>query len=164
MAIGKNAILGVALLLAFAWQAQAQLKLGTYSNTRFGYQFQYPTEIFSPLSEADNGELLFSARHGELRVSVRLNVLGDKLKETFDSEIRRIKGIKGKIDHRNLLESSYVISGRIGGKMFYQKTIIKGHDGDTAATLATLRIEYVTYGSPAYGPVFERIGGSFVFN
>ena len=61
--------------------ALGQTKYQTYSNARFAYSIDYPTDLLTPQDESQNGDgRVFTAKHGsaELRVWGQYNALFER--------------------------------------------------------------------------------------
>ena len=142
----------------------AQVKYETYANSRFGYVIEYPVGVLTPQDEAQNadGRAFFSKdKTAEMRVWGQYNALFDTLKKAYLSDLKeRPTGISYKV----LLKNSYVISGTRGGKIFYQKTMLHGKDGESGAIFCTFTIEYRAADKAKYDPIVKRISTSLQFN
>jgi hypothetical protein len=126
----------------------------TYANARFGYSISYPANILVPQGEADNGDgQTFRSSDGkaEMRVFGRYNVQNETLKSAFDS------AQEGKsVTYKLLRGNFYVVSGHEGGKIFYEKTMLKGD------TFKTFMIEYDETEAQTYDAITARVAKSFV--
>ncbi len=146
-----------------AGSALGQTKYQTYSNARFAYSIDYPADLLVPQDEAQNGDgRVFKAKRGdaELRVWGQYNALFDTLKKSYLSDLKeRGSGVT----YKTLLTASYVISGTKDGKIYYQKTILSGTDGDAGATFATFVIQYNKAEKATWDPVAAKISRSFKF-
>lgn len=155
------AILSLALL---AQTATGQIRYESYSNARFDYSIDYPVNLLVPQRESTNGDgRAFLAKKGDAKMLVwgQYNALFDTLTNAYQSDLEeRGAGVTYKI----LLKDSYVISGTKAGKIYYQKTMLSGTDGDGDATFATFTIEYKKSEKAKYDPIVARISKSFKFN
>jgi hypothetical protein len=126
----------------------------TYSNARFGYSVSYPAAILVPQGEADNGDgQIFRSKdgHAEMRVFGRYNVQNETLRSAFNA------AQEGKsVTYKLLRGNFYVVSGHEGGKIFYEKTLLKGD------TFKTFMIEYDEADASTYDAITARIARSFV--
>jgi hypothetical protein len=126
----------------------------TYSNARFGYSVSYPANILVPQGESDNsdGQIFRSSDgHAEMRVFGRYNVQNETLKSAFNA------AQEGKsVTYKLLRGNFYVVSGHAGGKIFYEKTMLKGD------TFKTFMIEYDEADASAYDAITARVARSFV--
>ncbi|HKC64651.1 MAG TPA: hypothetical protein VKB86_13505 [Pyrinomonadaceae bacterium] len=126
----------------------------TYANARFQYSVSYPAGILIPQGESTNSDgQIFRSRdgHAEMRVFGRYNVQNETLKSAFNAA-QEGKDVTYKVMKGNF----YVVSGRQNGKVFYEKTMLKGD------TFKTFMIEYDESDSAKYDPITARIARSFV--
>ncbi|HEX8494596.1 MAG TPA: hypothetical protein VF658_17250 [Pyrinomonadaceae bacterium] len=124
----------------------------TYTNARYGYSIAYPSSLLIPQGEADNGDgQAFRSKDGaaEMRVYGSQN-MGGGLTAAY-TEAQAGKDVSYKIIKRNW----FVVSGRSGGKVFYQKTMMKND------VLKTFTIEYDEAQKATYDAVTTRIARSF---
>ncbi len=124
----------------------------TYTNARYNYSISYPSNLLIPQGEADNGDgQAFRSKDGaaEMRVYGSQN-LGGGLEEAY-AEAQAGKTVSYKIIKGNW----FVVSGYNGGKIFYQKTMLKGD------VLKTFSIEYDESQKSIYDKVTTRIARSF---
>ena len=141
-----------ALSLAHSANSAQRVVYKTYTNARYGYTISYPSSLLVPQGEADNGDgQAFRSRDGsaEMRVYGSQN-MGGGLAAAY-SEAQEGKDVSYKIIKRNW----FVVSGRNGGKIFYQKTMIRGD------VLKTFTIEYDESQKATYDAVTARIARSF---
>jgi hypothetical protein len=124
----------------------------TYTNARYGYSISYPSNLLVPQGEADNGDgQAFRSKDGgaELRVYGSQN-LGDGLAGAY-KEAQAGKSVT----YKTMKGNWFVVSGRDGGKIFYQKTMFKGD------VFKTFIIEYDESQKSTYDAVTTRIARSF---
>lgn len=141
-----------------------QTNYETYSNARFEYALKYPSDIFTPQEEAQNGDgRAFLSKDGTAKVLVwgQYNALFKTLKTAYSDDLKSRK--KG-VSYKALLKDGYVISGTSGGKIFYQKTILKGKDGDGGAVIGTFQIEYRFSDKAKFDPIVRKMAASFKFD
>lgn len=138
------------------WRSSVFVQGGysTYANARFGYSISYPANILIPQGEAENGDgQAFRSRdgHAEMRVFGRYNAMNETLRSAFAS------AQEGKsVTYKLLKGNFYVISGHKDGKIFYEKTMLKGD------TFKTFMIEYDESEASTYDSITARIVRSFV--
>jgi hypothetical protein len=132
----------------------AQGGYDTYSNARFAYSISYPGKILIPQGEAENGDgqtFRSSDGHAEMRVFGRYNAMNETLRSAFAS------AQEGKsVTYKLLKGNFYVVSGHHDGKIFYEKTLLKGD------TFKTFMIEYDESEASTYDSITARIVRSFV--
>jgi hypothetical protein len=153
------------LIIVFVFNeiGNGQTKYKTYTNPRFGYEIKYPEELkIQPSSFTGDGRVFLSAdKHVEMRVWGQYNALFDSLKNAYLSDLKeRSDGITYKV----LLKNSYVISGVRGKKIFYQKTMRRGKDGDSGAVFYTFTIEYLKTDKSKFDQIVRKISDSFKFD
>jgi hypothetical protein len=156
-------IYAASLLLALIVTASSQQKFDTYSNARFGYEIAYPNDLVRSLSTPDNGDgQIFRSKNksAELYVWGQYNALGHTLEYEYLFDQRKRKNI----GYKALLEDGYIIWRNEKGKIYYQRTILLGKDGDTAATLATFVFSYPASQKTKFDPIVKRVSNSFKFN
>jgi len=125
--------------------------LGRYVNAKYGYAIAYP-KAFSPQGEADAGDgqvFLAPGGQGEMRVYAAYNVLGASFRQRYQESL---KALGGKPLYTLLREDWYVVSGLVGGKIYYEKTLLRR---DAFFTVA------FTY-DPAARALFESIIGRVI--
>ena len=120
-------LLSALLLAATIRQSVAADVYRTYRNARFGYAVVYPATLMTPGRESDNGDgRHFRSRDGSVSLLVWGSGNGSHL--SADAALRlvmrhwtrqnaRITLAKGGIDR-------FVLSGFLGDKIFYQKTVL----------------------------------------
>lgn len=124
----------------------------TYSNARYGYSVAYPVGILIPQGEPDNGDgQVFRSKDGkaEMRVfgSNRLDrSLGDEFKTAQENR---------NVTYKVLKKDMFVVSGTENGKIFYQKTLVRGD------VFKTFMIEYDETARATFDSITARISRSF---
>ena len=161
----RSSIITISIFTIFLLVQTAAGQIGyvTYYNSRFEYSIKYPTKVFVPQDEAPNGDgRVFTAKGGaELRVWGQFNALMDTLKGAYMSDLKeRGAGVTYKV----LQNNGYVISGTKGNKVYYQKTLLNGSDGDGGAVFATFTIEYKKSEKAKYDRIVTKIAASFKFD
>ncbi len=122
----------------------------SYSNARFGYSISYPSSLLKPQGEAANGDgQVFTGRGAEMRV-FGSNML---LNETLAAEYKALLREKGSsVTYKVLKGSFFVISGKSGGRIYYQKTF-ENADG----AFITFMIEYDESLRSTFDPAVTRM-------
>lgn len=130
-----------------------------YTNVRFAYAVSYPADILIPQGESENsdGQIFRSRdRRAEMRVFGRHNVFNETIKSAFDKAVAGEDSTGRVVTYKILKGNFYVVSGRQNGKIFYEKTMLKGD------VFKTFMIEYDESESAKYDPITKRISSSFV--
>ncbi|HJS88090.1 MAG TPA: hypothetical protein VJ779_21770 [Acetobacteraceae bacterium] len=141
------------LLARLAIGATATHDWQTYANARFGFSGCYPADIFRPQGESENldGQKFVSGDGAILLMYGRNNVLGQSLREVFQ-EARK----DGEADRYARLDGSwFVVSGRNGSRIRYQKTVLRDDHFDT------LQIAYGTAEREKYDKLVGRMAACF---
>lgn len=133
----------------------------TYANARFGYSIAYPVGILYPQGEADNGDgQKFLSRDGRATMLVYGGHQIDSVpvSDIYEaaSKEKSLNGASRTVTMKLLKKDWFVISGYAGGRVFYQKTMLK--DG----VIKTFIIEYDRSQKPLYDPITARVARSFV--
>ena len=137
----------------------AQVTYRTYTNARVHYSISYPVALLVPQGEPDNGDgQVFRSRDGkaEMRAFGRYNALNETLRSALNSAVAGENSTGREVSYKLLKGNFYVVSGRQNGKVFYEKTFLKGD------TFKTFMIEYDEEERATYDPITARISRSFV--
>lgn len=101
-----------------------------YTNARFGYRVQYPSNLVAPAPESDNGDgRKFRSRDGK----IVLTTYGSNpiSKRTIRSELARSvrdwRADGGRVTLQRAHPRWFVVSGFVGDDIFYEKTVL--HNG-----------------------------------
>lgn len=135
-----------------------------YGNVRFGYEISYPETILLPQGEAENGDgQRFLSKEGDVEMLVwgSNNALDETLKSNFqkDTKEKTREHPDKRVTYKRLKGNSYVVSGYIGEKIFYQKTMyIRDVDA-----FFTFYISYPKTKKTNYDPVVSKISKSFQY-
>jgi hypothetical protein len=143
----------------FSQPRKARVSYRTYTNARFAYSVAYPVGILIPQGEAPNGDgQVFRSKdgHAEMRVFGRHNALDETLTSAYESAIKGEDPGGRDVSYEVLKGSSFVVSGRQNGKIFYEKTMLKDD------IFKTFMIEYDESEKSVYDPITARIARSFV--
>ena len=160
----KKMIFAAAFLATAFLSSAAAQTYSTYNNARFGYAIDYPKGMVKPQSESTNGDgrVFESAdRQIELRVWGSYNALGTTLKQRYADDVKQHACC---ISYKALLGKTYVLSGLSGERIFYEKTIFKGRDGDTGSTYCTFTIAYPRSRKNELDAIVKHIAASFTIN
>jgi hypothetical protein len=124
----------------------------TYSNARYGFSIAYPANLLVPQGESDNGDgQKFLSRDGSASLiafgSMRLDT---SLRDEFQSAQENRT-----VTYKVLKRDMFVVSGTIGGKIFYQKTLLRGD------VFKTFIIEYAEDDRAVFDAITARVARSF---
>ncbi len=124
----------------------------TYSNARYRFSIAYPVGILVPQGESDNGDgQKFSSRSG----SATLLAFGsNRMDRTLHDEFQTAQENRN-VTYRVLKRDMFVVSGIANGKIFYQKTLLRG------VSFKTFIIEYDKQERATFDPITSRIARSF---
>jgi hypothetical protein len=129
-----------------------QIKWKTYHNARYGYSIAYPSNLLAARGESENGDgQVFSNNAAEMRVYASTMLLNETLAKEFNAVVRKSENVSYKL----IRQSFFVVSGRTGGRIFYQKTMAR-----PAGVFLTFYIEYVEDERADYDKFTTRIAGS----
>jgi len=145
-------------LAGFSGIAPAQENYQTYVNARFAYSISYPANVLFPQGESENGDgqrFLSKDGRAELRVWGAYNVLNENLKDAYERESSITENPGRTVLYRLLKRDWFVISGTENGRIFYQKTMLKGE------VHKEFRIEYAESDKSRFEQVVKRIEKSF---
>jgi hypothetical protein len=132
----------------------------TYSNPRFNYSIEYPSRLLIPRGDSPPGDgQLFASEDLQAQMIIygTLNVLEQTIKDLFKQEARDVvtPKITKRVTYKRQKDNWFVISGYIGPKIFYQKTILSND------MFKTFYIEYPENQRHRYDPILSRLGKSF---
>jgi hypothetical protein len=127
----------------------------SYYNYRFEYSVSYPAGILIPQPIAANGDgRKFFSRDDQTLMLVygRENIQNQTLSDVYDEECSRAgKAVTYKVIKNNW----FVVSGYIGEKIFYQKTMYRKDE------FMTFSIEYPKEQKNIFDPITAVIAKSF---
>jgi hypothetical protein len=147
--------------------AQSDHHYQSYDNARFAYTIAYPADIFVPQGESDNGD---GQRFLSKDKRAELIVYGGYAVEDKDTLQKRYRDATSThageqpawvVTYKMIKGNWFVASGRAGGRIFYQKTMLKKDPGSSLGVFKTLRIEYDESQNRDYGTIVARIVASF---
>ncbi len=141
--------------------ASAQSKFTTYSNDRFYFSIEYPSEMLKAQpAPANNDGRTFVSRDKavEMRVWGQYNALDRTLTEEYNEALA---GYGSGVTYKVLGDSSFVISGTAGSKIYYRKTMLRTGRNEV---FYTFTIEYPKTQKSKFDSVVTRIARSFKFD
>lgn len=145
-------------LLPVSREASAQAGYRRYHNARFGYSISYPVKILIPQGEAANGDgqkFLSRDGHTEMLVYGSHNVSDQPLQQVYQKEISSTEHPNRLVTYQVLRADWFVVSGIEDGRVFYQKTLLRG------GVFKTFRIEYDERQKGTFDSITATIGRSF---
>jgi hypothetical protein len=149
----------LATLFGFLLTVVAQDQYRTYRNSRFTYSISYPANLLYPQGESANGDgqrFLSKDGRAELIVWGSNNALNEKLRDVYERETSAGAGHPKRIVTYKILQPGwFVVSGSEAGRIFYQKTMLKGD------VFKTFRAEYDESDKARFNPIVKRIEKSF---
>ena len=124
-----------------------------YSNARYGFTIAYPSGLLIPQGESDNGDgQRFVSKDGRATLlAFGANRLGRNLRDEFQSAQENRT-----VTYKVLKPNMFVVSGTANGKIFYQKTLLRGD------RFKTFIIEYDESERAVFDSITTRIARSFV--
>lgn len=150
-------LLALLLLPSFAPAADT---FQTYRNSRFDYSIDYPANLLMPQGEADNGDgqvFVSADQQARFKIYGTHNVLEESLKDLFHKESQDVVTgrITKKVTYKRQKDNWFVISGYIGDKIFYQKTVLANDQ------FKTFYMEYPETQRHLYDHILGRMASSF---
>jgi hypothetical protein len=157
--------LAVATLLAVTTASAAAPVYDVYCNARYGYCVAYPRTHLLPQGESDNGDgQVFLSRDGKAKLTVwgeHLVVSGDSLAARYAQRSRSRAASKGiparTVTYRLSRPDWFVVSGKQGTTIFYEKVIYKAG----RSVLASFTLTYPQETAGTYDPVAAKVAASF---
>ncbi|HEX8919950.1 MAG TPA: hypothetical protein VF766_00640 [Pyrinomonadaceae bacterium] len=124
----------------------------TYSNARYGFSIAYPVGVLVPQGESDNGDgQRFVSKDGSATLlAFGSNRLDRSLQDEFQSA-QENRAVTYKVLKRDM----FVVSGTENGKIFYQKTLLRGD------AFKTFIIEYNEGERATFDSITARVARSF---
>lgn len=114
----------------FASSVQAADSYRFYTNARFGYRVQYPSNLVAPLPESTNRDgRKFRSRDGKIVLTTygSNNVSGRTLRTELARSVRDWRADGGRVTLQRATSRWFVVSGFVGNDIFYEKTVL--HQG-----------------------------------
>jgi hypothetical protein len=138
--------------VAHSFVVNSRAAYRTYSNARYGFSISYPADLLVPQGESDNGDgQKFVSRDG----SASLTAFGsNRLDRSLQEEFRSAQENRN-VTYKVLRRDMFVVSGTENGKIFYQKTLLRGD------VFKTFIIEYDESERGVYDTVTTRVARSF---
>jgi hypothetical protein len=158
----KKILCVLVLICVAAFVNYGQTKYRTYTNDRFAYSIDYPSNLLriQPPPQNNDGRT-FQSKDGkvEMRVWGQHNALGRDLVEEYDESVKKCGSAKAPMI---FFERYFVISCTVGDRIFYQKTLHRGDRGP--AVFFTFTIEYPRSQRKKFDAIVKRVSRSFKFD
>ncbi|MGH9820990.1 MAG: hypothetical protein ACRD43_12560 [Pyrinomonadaceae bacterium] len=158
----RNLFLLAGIMVLLAAASPAQDKLAIYTNDRFFFSIEYPSDLLKMLPPPDNddGRTFRSAdKQIEMQVWGEYNAESRTLQERYE---RDLKGFTEKPAYMVSKRDWYVLSGTKDDKIFYEKVLVRRR-GDTDIFF-TFTIEYPAAQKAKFDPIVKRMADSFKFD
>ncbi len=158
----RDLFIATLFVLLVAATGFGQKKFATYSNDRFFFSIEYPSDLLIVQAPpANNDGRTFRSKDGkvEMRVWGQHNALGRSFLEEYEESLKRCGTAKAYKDFR---EQAFVISCTVGKRIYYQKTMHRGASGPEV--FFTFTIEYPKTQKAKFDPVVTRVSRSFKFD
>jgi len=124
----------------------------TYSNARYRFSIAYPVGVLVPQGESDNGDgQKFASKNGNATL---LAFGSNRLDRSLQDEFQTAQENRS-VTYKVLKRDMFVVSGTENGKIFYQKTLLRGD------SFKTFIIEYHEHERAVFDPITSRIAHSF---
>jgi len=124
----------------------------TYTNVRYSYSIAYPLGILIPQGEATNSDgQIFRSKDGR----AEMRVFGSqRLDRSLSDEFSAAQENRN-VTYKVMKKDMFVVSGTADGKIFYQKTLLRGD------VFKTFMIEYDEGARATYDSIAARVSQSF---
>jgi hypothetical protein len=131
----------------------SHITYGEYVNPVYGYSICYPNNIFVPQGESISGDgQTFEAGDGaELHVHADYNVPYRSIQDDFNNTVAA-ENRNGIVTFKIQEDNWYVVSGVVGSRIFYRKTIQAGEE------FVTFRAFYPGSANDLYADVVTALG------
>jgi hypothetical protein len=133
--------------------------LSVYKNTRFGYSLTYPSDVFNPEPESDNGDgrKFYSADHAaKVAVFGAYNTEKFTMEKYRDTLLKQFAGYE-KVTYSPRGKTWFVLSGFHDGAVYYQKVMFScGSD-----VINVLAINWPEASRERYDPIIELLEKNF---
>jgi hypothetical protein len=150
----------LALTLAAAAPADVPPGWDMYPNVRYGYAVCYPPEL-KPGPEADNSDgRVFKGPHGSSvsawgGYDALEHGLAGEMKMTVEDMTKDVAGLRGQVTYKVIRKDWFVVSGRNGAHLVYQRT------WKVKDAFETLRFDYTQADQPLFDKLIPRMTACF---
>jgi hypothetical protein len=157
----KRLITSLFFIALIVISPSGQSRYSVYENSRFAYSIEFPADLLEMQPESANGDgivFVTKDRSIEMRVWGQFNPLNRRINDEYSEAIKR-----SDIDvtYKTLLKNGFVVSGAMGDKIYYQKTLYRPGSG---GVFYTFTIQYPRAERAMFDFVVQRIAKSFKFD
>jgi hypothetical protein len=148
------------LTLTFATAAQAEAQdWRTYSNPRYGFSLQYPSDVFAVERTAEAGDgQLFVAKDGDARLLVGTLTNDTRFTpRSYQTYVAQNSYAGYRISYRRLGDTWFALSGEGNGKIFYEKAMFSC----AGRLINSFAMIYPAHQRRVFDRIVERVEDSF---
>ena len=129
----------------------------TYANDRFGVSICYPADLVhaEPPPENDDGRSFVAKDGAKIATWGSYNALASSLAESAQEDVKRLAGSAGQVTYEIVRKDFYVLSGRNGGMVFYNRTAL------SHGTYSSIEITYPAGDSKIWSGITAHISKCF---
>jgi len=153
----RNTPLALAALVALTGASAADWR--TYSNARYGFSLQYPSDIFAVqrTTEADDGRL-FVAKNGDAQLLVG-TLTNDTAftPHSYQTYVAQNSYADYRISYQRRGDSWFALSGEGNGKIFYEKAMFSC----AGRRINSFAVIYPSDQRAIFDRIVERVEDSF---
>lgn len=129
----------------------------TYTNERFGFSVCYPSDLLRPEAAPDNndGRTFIGSNGAKIAAWGSLNAMDWTLAVSARQDEQRLANDGGKVTYKAIRKGFYVISGRKGDQIFYNRTALAN------GKFSTVELTYPTADSAVWNAISARVSQCF---
>jgi hypothetical protein len=153
----------IVLILASGSLSLFAQKYEKYTNPRFFFSIDYPSDLLQMQPPSENGDgRIFVSKDGsvEMRAWANYNAMFRSVQDEARATEVDLKNLK--IAYKKVSDSWFVISWFSGNKIHYRKTLY--HKFKDTDVFFTFTIEYPKTQKKKFDPIVKRIEASFAFD
>lgn len=133
-----------------------ELTYETYTNNKYGFSIDYPTNLIADTLPTNGDGLLFKSIDGTVSISVSgINNVSNETSESLYN--RELSKLRVKPDYNALFKKSYAISWDENGTTYYKYYVVCENN----SSIQGFAIEYPTNQNDTYAPMIEKVYKSF---
>ena len=119
----------------------------TYTNERFGFSVCYPSDLLrlEPAPDDNDGQTFIGSNGAKIAAWGSWNAMDSTLADSAREDEKRLANDAGKVTYKVIRKGFYVISGRKGDHIFYNRTALAN------GKLSAVELTYPTAESPPRG-------------